>query len=231
MSWYNSIGDLLGDVKSGVTNVGHAAGSIAGNPWVDGAIGAFFGPGAAAVAGGLGHLIAPGGNLGTAAKGALTGGAAGLAGQQLGKVVRGSGGIVDKVLGAGKVAAGGAIPAAVGGTTGGGGILDTAKSFLTGNGGTNALAVAQAANAAMLGKKSSDLADSALDSVKSNWDSRQGLRDAGSAGMLAPGAGIASRIAALPNHNVYSQPRVAPTGGASMPASVAPSVRPAGAYP
>ena len=88
--------------------------------------------------------------------------------------------------------------------------LQGVTDFLGGNGGTNALVAAQGANAAMLGKKSSDYADNAMGSAQSNWDSRQGLRDAGNAGMLNPGQGIAAKVAAIPQHNMFAKPQIAP---------------------
>lgn len=247
MSWYNSIGDLLGDAKKGVTNVGHAIGTVASNPWVQRAGGALFGSGTAPLLGAAGGALKPGGGIKGAVKGVGSGAVNGLEGAAAAGLAAGAGLALPAVAGAvgsaGSAVGAGGLAKAAGlakQALGGGGVpgdgapsdsswLDTAKGFLTGNGGANALAVAQGANAALLGKKSSDYADNAMGSVQSNWDSRQGLRDAGTAGMLAPSAGIASKIAALPNHNAYSQPAVLPAKPAMLPMGAMPQVRPVGA--
>ena len=92
-----------------------------------------------------------------------------------------------------------------------GSLLGGAKDALTGNGGANALALGAGASAALTGKKSLDLADNALGTTQANWDRQQPLRTAGQAGMLNPGAGIGSAIAAIPQgRNVYAQPQAGP---------------------
>lgn len=110
-----------------------------------------------------------------------------------------------------KGSAGSAAPSVAGGGAAGGGFLDSTKGWLTGNGGKNALGLLQGANAAYNQQKSSGLANNALGTVQAEWDRRAPLRAQGQAQMLAPGQGIAARIAAVPNRNVYAQqPTVAP---------------------
>lgn len=108
-------------------------------------------------------------------------------------------------------------------------LLGKGKDFLTGDdGGLHALEAAQGVNAAMLGKKSSDFANNAMGSVQQNWDERAPLRSAGMAGMLQPGQGISAKIAAIPNHNLYSQgaPQIGPAVPQGAPAPN-PLLRPA----
>lgn len=230
MSWISSLlggaknvaGNIGSTVKKAVVDTGHEVGRAQNKDWVkalEAAGLAATGVGAPAAAGilgagsMLGGAIAPGGNLGTAAgqgvKGAALGGAAGLAGgavrgamaaPSIGGVLQ-AGGAVKGALGA---VGGGSIP----GLQGVGDFLGGAKNFLTGNGGGNALAAAQGVNAALLGKKSSDYAENAMGSVDQNWKERDPLRVAGQAGMLNPQAGVAAKIGAIPNHNLYSKPSI-----------------------
>lgn len=101
------------------------------------------------------------------------------------------------------------------GAPGGGGVLGAASDFLTGNGGKNALGAAQAVNAAMLQSKANDYAKDAVGSVTNDYASRAPLRQAGQAAMLAPGAGIAAKIAAIPQGaNPYAHPSVPQIGRA-----------------
>jgi hypothetical protein len=107
------------------------------------------------------------------------------------------------------------------------------QDFLTGNGGKNALGLAQGVNAALLQKKSNEFANNAMGSVQSDYDSRAPLRQAGQAAMLNPGQGIAAKIAGLPNFNPYSQhapaapPASAPAiGGHTLAPQIGPAVPP-----
>lgn len=110
------------------------------------------------------------------------------------------GGILSHVPGAGAVQeAAGHIPG-----------LGAAADWLTGNGGKNALGIAQGINAASLQSKSNDYAKNAAGSVSNSYDTRAPLRAAGQAAMLNPGQGIAAKIAAVPRGaNPYAQ---APAG-------------------
>lgn len=88
--------------------------------------------------------------------------------------------------------------------------LGAAADWLTGNGGKNALGVAEGANAAMLTSKANNYANNAADSVTGSYNARAPLRAAGQAAMLNPGQGIAAKIAAVPRGaNPYAQ---APAG-------------------
>ncbi len=58
--------------------------------------------------------------------------------------------------------------------------------FLTGNGGLNALGLAQGANAAYLGQKAGNFADLAAKQADDRWKAQGALRDKGIAGMLKP---------------------------------------------
>lgn len=112
------------------------------------------------------------------------------------------GGLLGAIPGAGAVAGAasklGSIPG-----------LGSAASWLTGNGGKNALGLAQGINAAMLGQKSNEQARNAMGSVQSSYDERAPLRAAGIAGASNPGQGIAARIAALPQGaNPYARPQM-----------------------
>ena len=88
-----------------------------------------------------------------------------------------------------------------------GGLLDTAKRFITGNGGMNALGLAQGLGAVYAGKKAGDYAGDALQSVKGAYDANAPLRDAGRQQMLHPEQGIQAKIAAVPRGaNPYAPP-------------------------
>lgn len=78
--------------------------------------------------------------------------------------------------------------------------------------GSHALIAAQLANAAYNQKKQGDYAGQALDTVKGQWDGQAPLRQAGQAGMLNPGQGIAARIAAIPqgSNPFAAKPQVGP---------------------
>lgn len=193
MSWLSS---ALGDVGNVVKGVGHAAGSVLSNPLVDAGL-AFIpgvGPLAAGAAGALGGALKPGGNFGSTLTGGLEGAASGLAGG----AARGALGIGGAAAPAGVSALGAssAIPdAAMGlggaagaaaGTGGAGGLLGgieglagQAGNFLTGNGGKNALGIAQGVNAALQQKKSTDYAKDALGSVEAAYNAKSPLRAQG----------------------------------------------------
>jgi hypothetical protein len=94
-----------------------------------------------------------------------------------------------------------------------------AKDFLTGNGGQNALALAQGANAAYLGKKSSDYADNAMGSTQANWDERAPLRNAGMSGHAQPRPRHRVQDRRLPNRNPYATHPVSPGAPSIGPAS------------
>lgn len=59
-------------------------------------------------------------------------------------------------------------------------------TFLTGNNGLNALGIAQGANAAALGQKSSNFGDLAAKGADARWNAQAPLRAKGIQGMLAP---------------------------------------------
>lgn len=90
------------------------------------------------------------------------------------------------------------IEQALGGQNGQSGLLGDLGSFLTGNGGKNALGVAQGVNAALLQKQASDYAKQAMGDVQSSYNERQPLRSAGIAGMLNPSVGANAAVAGLP---------------------------------
>lgn len=96
--------------------------------------------------------------------------------------------------------------------------IGSVSDFLGGNGGMNALGLLQGANAAYLGNKSTGLANNALNTQRDLFNEAAPLRQAGIAGMLNPGAGVAPKIAGIQaqNHNPFATP---------MPAT--PSVAPA----
>lgn len=66
-----------------------------------------------------------------------------------------------------------------------GGLLGKAGDFVGGNGGLNALGIAQGVNAAQLGKQSTDYANQARDLSMSNWTQRAPLRAQGLAGLTS----------------------------------------------
>ncbi len=157
------INPALGAVVSGLTNYerNHNVGQALGSAGTAYALGNVAGriPGVGAVRGsGAGRAVsdAIGSIPGAASVGAMLNGRGGSAG--------GSGGAPQSV----------------------GGMLGAAGDFLTGNGGLNALGLAQGANAAMLGQKAGNFADMAAKNVDENWQSRAPLRVAGMEGMLRP---------------------------------------------
>jgi hypothetical protein len=165
--------------------------------------------------GGIGY------DAGTGLKGAATGYAAGAAGDMLGKALGigqtlggaakpplgtpgtapsagGIGGILGKVGGA--VGALPGLGALGGGATGGSNPFGSIGDFLGGNNGLNALATAQTANAALLGKQSSEYAKNAMKTQDDLWAQRAPLRDQGISGMqkapvALPQLGAMSRAA------------------------------------
>jgi len=192
---------IFGSIGKGIKGIGHFLGKVASNPITQGIVGLTpLGIPGAIATGALGRLIAPGGNLGEAAKGGLTGLAAGTAGQflkGLPSAISKGGGISGIWSGTGTDAKGnfgllGDLAGRVGGVTGlgsflgggpggGGGGLETIAKL-----GALGLSVADLMNAQTLGKKSSDLATQALDTVRGNYAANEGLRTAGRAGMLNP---------------------------------------------
>ena len=191
-----------------VKGVGHAIGSVASNPWVQGLTAAGLaatGVGAPAAAGimagmaGGGRLLAPGGNIGDAARGAAAGGVEGYGAGKIGGALHGAGSLTDKA-GALYGAANGAGGMGGGGDPSGGGDggwLEGAKNFLGDHGG-DALIGAQIANAAYNQKKAGDYAGQAMDTVNNQWNAQAPLREQGMAGMLNPGQGIEAKLSAIP---------------------------------
>ena len=153
-----------------------------------------------------------GGNLLTNAKlGALTAGAMGGLGA-LGGAGGGLGGILSHIPGLQS------IEGLLTGQNGQPGVLGELGSFLGGNGGKNALGLAQGVNAAMLQKQSSDYAKQAMGDVQNSYNERAPLRSAGIQGMLNPQTGANAAIAGLPQTgNPYAKrmPPVAPAPSAS----------------
>lgn len=97
------------------------------------------------------------------------------------------------------------------------GLLQSLEGFLTGNGGANALGIAQGVNAATLQQKSNDYAKNALGTVQQSYNDRAPLRAAGLAGMLHPQTpSLAPLQSVMQTGNPYA-PKVAPAapGGAS----------------
>jgi hypothetical protein len=151
-------------------------------------------------------------DVGTGLKGAATGYAAGAAGDTLGKALgigqtlggaaapaattAANSGILGKVGGAVSSLPG--VSALGGGTNGSSNPISSILSALGGNNGLNALAAAQTANAALLGKQSSEYAKNAMDTQNDLWKQRQPLREQGIAGMqkapvALPQLGVLSR--------------------------------------
>jgi hypothetical protein len=226
-----TLGQIGQNVKNTVTkaatDVGHAAGAVADNKYTKAAIMAGLvasgvgAPAAAAImaAEGLGAgALKEGGGLkdalGGVVSGGLEGAAAGTAGGMLHGGIPSIGSAMDAIKGAGSKAS--SIYAAAKSIPGVSTVLDNVTSKVPGmpalqgatdflgGGGRDALTALQMANAAMLSKKSSDYATNAMGSTQANWDERAPLRTAGQAGMLNPGAGIAPKIAGIPNRNPYS---------------------------
>lgn len=192
MSWLSS---ALGGIGHAVKGVGHGLGSVLSNPLVDAGL-AFIpgvGPVAAGLAGAAGGLLKPGGNLGSALSGGLRGAASGLAGGALRGAlgVGGAAGAAGSAVPAGVSALGAssAIPDAamgLGSAGGSGGLLGgieglagQAGNFLTGNGGKNALGIAQGINATLQQKQSNDYAKQALGSIEGAYNAKAPLRAQG----------------------------------------------------
>jgi hypothetical protein len=210
---------------SWLSSAGHKLGSALNSPWVKGIGTAALGltgvglPAAIGIGGGLGALggaLRPGGGL----KGALTqggqgallgagGSLAGTAGRAaLGAVGGGAKGAAGTVAGK----AGGLIPHDADGSVnwlGGGGLLGQAaggiKDTLMGNGGLNALGIAQGLNAANLGKQSTDYANKAFDLQNNSYQERAPLRALGLQGLTQPKAPNMAGIAATTGANPFAK--------------------------
>lgn len=192
MSWLSS---ALGGIGHAVEGIGHTAGQILSNPIVDAGLTFIpgIGPVAAGLAGAAGGLLKPGGNLGSAISGGLSGGLAGMGAQSVAGLLGGG------AAGAGAGAAGGAasaIPDSAIPAAGHGGVLGSleglagkAGDFLTGNGGKNALGIAQGINAALQQKQANDYAKQALGSVEGSYAERAPLRAQGIKGLLQSNTG------------------------------------------
>lgn len=191
--------DIGRAIKKGVTDVGHGIGSALNNPVVKGigtAALAASGVGLpAAIAlgagtGALGGALRPGGGL----KGAITQGgqgallgATGSIGGTVGRAALGAaagGGTPGGPLGGGSAM--GAIKGIAGNALGG--LGSQALGAITGNGGLNALGLAQGVNAAMLSKQSTDFANRAMGDVQHSYDERAPLRALGLQGLTNPTA-------------------------------------------
>ncbi len=185
MAWYNSLKDLTGDIGKGATAVGHAVGSVASNPLVEGGLGLLTGGLAVPVLAGLGGgLLKPGGNLGRG----LVGGAEGLAAGKLGNALGGLTGLGAGGGAAGSAGAGGlgGIAQALGGAAGAGqsgalggdlgSLLGGLGGWLGGNGGKNALGAAQAVNQALLQRQANQYATNAMGDVNAQWNAQAPLR-------------------------------------------------------
>jgi hypothetical protein len=77
----------------------------------------------------------------------------------------------------------------IGGSGGVSGLLKSAGGFLTGNGGKNALLVAQGINAALQQKKSNELANQALHTAEDRYNAQAPLRAMGLSGLTRPDVG------------------------------------------
>lgn len=149
-------------------------GDIAGAGIKGGAMGA--------LAGGLSHLPGIASHIPgvSSVEGWLGGGAgagaAGAAGQAAGGA---AGGSLNDISNA-AVGSIGQAPSA------GGGFLSSAARWLTGNGGKNALGLAEGVNAAMMGRKANQLQNRALGTAQQAYAERAPLRQAGMQGMLHP---------------------------------------------
>ena len=216
MSWYNSLKDLTGDIGHAAKGVGHAVGSVASNPLVDLGASMFLGPEAGAILGGIGGALKPGGGLGSAIKQGGIGALGGLAGGALSHIpgLGAAEGALSHLPGAGAVeGAFGDAKNALGQLPGVsqaeqymqqhgglGGLMGKAGSFLTGNGGANALGAAGAINAAMLQSKANDYAKNALGQVEQSYNERAPLRTGGMQAMQ-------SALAANPFSGTAMPPR------------------------
>lgn len=222
MGIWGGIKNVGSALKSGVTGVGHAVGSVASNPWVQGltaaglaatGIGAPLAAGIMAAERGGGALLKPGGNIGDGLKGAATGAAMGAGASLAGSAIRDPGSIIGglKTVGGKLGGSAGSLGSAAGN------VLHAATG---GGGGVNplmlALAGAQGLNAANLGRKANDFADQGWNLANDNWNARAPLRDAGMAGLLHPETRDLSNLTALRNQNPAQKRVLAglPTGGA-----------------
>ncbi len=234
MSW-GFLGKVGGALKDAATGVGHTLGTVASNPFVEGALGLTLGPEAAAAAGGLGHLLAPGGNIGSGITGALTGGAAGAAGSAIGSGLSGiaSGGLAGIGKNALNIGKGGA---ALGAAASSPAVAQSVASGSAPPGDQNilqkilgssvggvptpiaGLAGLQGINAAQLGAKANDFSNKAWDYASGSYDTRAPLRAAGQAQLLNPTprdtsdltsirARITPGLAGLPQPQPQNQPQ------------------------
>lgn len=153
------VGGALTGALGAVPGIGGALASGAG------AIGSGLGAAEGAVGGALSHI--PGASAVGSALGLGGGGAAEEAASA----------IPDSALGIGS------------GPTGLSGLLGKAGSFLTANGGKNALGLAQGVNAAMQSKKQNDLANQALKTVEGSYNERAPLRAQGLQGLMRKDTG------------------------------------------
>ena len=200
------LGSVGSGIKNGVVGAGHAVGSVASNPWVQGLTAAGLaatGVGAPAAAGimaaqrGGGALLRPGGNIGDAARGGAEGAAMGAGAARAGGLLRGA------MAARGAAGAGGGVPgdgaASESGGMDWGNLLRGGGSFLKdrlgqiaggtigggagGGGGINplvlGLAGAQVANAGNLGNKANEYSGKAFDLASDSYNARAPLRSAG----------------------------------------------------
>jgi hypothetical protein len=156
-----------------------------------------------------------GSNLGGAAIGAAGLGLSGGLGGALSKIPGASsvGSAISKIPGVSQVGSllgiggsdGGAIPDSAFGTSGGGlgtslsSLLGTAGKFLTGNGGLNALGVAQGVSSVLDQKKANDYANKAANAAEQGYTERAPLRAKSLAALTTPTAPDVSRLLALAN--------------------------------
>jgi hypothetical protein len=141
MSWFSS---GLSGIKTGLTGIGHAVGSVASNPWVKGltaaglaatGVGAPLAAGIMATEGAAGGLLRPGGNIGQGLQQGALGAVEGYGAGKIGGALRGGGlfGKAGALMGIKS-----ALPGASGGVAasgyGGGPSLD-ANGTPTGDGG------------------------------------------------------------------------------------------------
>ncbi len=202
-------------------DIGHKIGGVLDNKWTKGALAAGLAatgvgiPLSAAImagSGALGGALHEGGGLKDAlrggATGALEGGAAGVAGGALRSGAAKTAGsfLTSHLPGAGAV--GGAIKDAAGRVIGGGSGGGMSPLMM-------ALAAAQTANAANLGKKANDFADQGWNLANDDWKSRAGLRTAGIDNLLHPVARDTSALTALRGQNPVAR-RALPSGPPPM---------------
>lgn len=93
-------------------------------------------------------------------------------------------------------------------------------SFVTGNGGLNALGIAQGVNAAVLGKQATDYGKQGLTAVQDSYNQRAPLRVAGLQGMLNPQTNDLSALTAHSGPYGKGLPPIRPAGmysGAAAP--------------